>query len=84
MNTTQTISQADLLIDIGPEAGVKGGNIIGIEIPKIKQFSKSATAKYLQVGIKHPSRGSWRKSQEIIPQLTILTSSKLKMLSLKT
>ena len=58
----ETISQADLLIDIGPEAGVKGGNIIGIGNPKkIKQFSKSATAKYLQVGIKHPSRGSWRK-----------------------
>ena len=70
VKTTETISQADLLIDIGPEAG-EGGNIIGIGNPnKIKQFSKSATAKYLKLELNIHPVVHGEKSQEIIPQST--------------
>ena len=58
----ETISQADLLIDIGPEAGIKGGNITAIGKPsEIKANFNSATIDYLHNGIRHPIRGNWRK-----------------------
>ena len=42
----ETISQADYLIDIGPEAGRKGGKIVGLgkpaEVAKIRGFFNSS------------------------------------------
>ncbi|MEJ6522976.1 MAG: excinuclease ABC subunit UvrA [Opitutales bacterium] len=58
----ETISQADFLIDIGPEAGHNGGKIIGLGKPaEVAKIKGSSTAEYMRDGIKHPIRGKWRK-----------------------
>ena len=57
----ETINQADYLIDVGPEAGLEGGKIIGVGKPKDVISNKdSKTSKYLREGMKHPLKGSWR------------------------
>jgi excinuclease ABC subunit A len=58
----ETILQADYLIDIGPDAGHNGGNIVGIGKPsEVCQLTESSTAQYMRNGIKHPLLGQWRK-----------------------
>ena len=49
------------MIDVGPEAGLEGGKIIGVGKPKDVISNKdSKTSKYLREGMKHPLKGSWR------------------------
>lgn len=44
----ETISRADLVVDIGPRAGILGGEIVAIGTPKdITNNKKSLTGKYL-------------------------------------
>ena len=58
----ETILQADYLIDIGPDAGHNGGNIVGIGKPsEVCRLTESSTAQYMRNGIKHPLLGQWRK-----------------------
>jgi excinuclease ABC subunit A len=58
----ETISQADYLIDIGPEAGHKGGKIVGLGKPdEVAKIEGSSTAQYMRDGIEHPILGKWRK-----------------------
>ena len=58
----ETIMQADYLIDIGPDAGHNGGNIVGIGKPsEVCKLKGSSTAQYMRSGIKHPLLGQWRK-----------------------
>jgi len=45
---TETMENADHIIDLGPEAGVKGGNVVAQgEIKKIMQAENSITGSYL-------------------------------------
>jgi len=45
----EVIKTADWIIDIGPEGGQKGGNIVAVGTPKdICKESKSYTGKYLK------------------------------------
>ena len=47
------IKVADYIIDLGPEGGKKGGEILVQGIPeKVIQCSKSSTAKYLKKELK--------------------------------
>ena len=57
----ETILQADYLIDIGPEAGRNGGQVVGIGKPQeLNKLSDSPTANYMRHGMKHPLLGHWR------------------------
>ncbi|MDR2862383.1 MAG: hypothetical protein LBV54_00690 [Puniceicoccales bacterium] len=56
-----TMRAADMVIDLGPGAGVHGGNLIAIgTVEEIKKHKDSLTARYLRTAIKHPLRGAWR------------------------
>jgi len=56
-----TIRQADHIIDIGPAAGVHGGEILAEgPISAILKKDRSLTGRYLKQGITHPLRGSYR------------------------
>ena len=58
----ETILQADYLIDVGPEAGRRGGDIIDAGSPaKVMKNKISATATHLREVMKHPLKGEWRK-----------------------
>lgn len=48
------IEQADFVIDIGPEAGVKGGEIISASSPKLLLEKNTITAKYLNGSLSIP------------------------------
>ena len=60
-----TIARADFLVDLGPGAGVKGGEIVGIGTPaEIPSFPKSLTGDYLAgrkeiavPAVRHPGNG---------------------------
>lgn len=57
-----TMREADFIIDIGPGAGIHGGKILAQGSPKeILGHTESLTARFLQDGIRHPQRGSYRK-----------------------
>ena len=47
-HNTDVLKSADWLIDLGPEAGINGGNLVYSGIPSgIKKVKESYTAKYL-------------------------------------
>ncbi len=49
----ETIEQADFVVDLGPGAGTRGGEVVGIGTPKqLLKCRKSLTAKYLSGKIK--------------------------------
>ncbi len=55
----ETIEQADFVVDIGPGAGVNGGEVVIADIPKkVSQESKSLTGQYLsgKLRIEIPSK----------------------------
>ena len=84
----ETISQADYLIDIGPEAGEKGGAIIDAGKPsKVAKNRLSSTAAHMRGGFKHPLKGTWRgvpgKSKENWLCLSGVTFRNLKNLSIR-
>lgn len=57
----ETILQADYLIDVGPFAGRKGGEIVEQGKPmKVCKNSDSVTGKYIREGMQHPHREKWR------------------------
>jgi excinuclease ABC subunit A len=48
------IKVADYIIDLGPEGGERGGNIVAIGTPEqIIRNKESITAKYLKNELKH-------------------------------
>jgi excinuclease ABC subunit A len=56
-----TMRAADMVIDLGPGAGIHGGNLIAVgTVEEIKKHKESLTARYLRDAIKHPLRGAWR------------------------
>ncbi len=58
----ETMRAADLVIDLGPGAGVHGGNLLGAgSVEAIQRNKNSLTARYLRQAISHPLRGAWRE-----------------------
>ena len=56
-----TMEHADCIIDLGPGAGVHGGELIGVgTLEELKNKKTSLTGTYLTKGIAHPLRGSYR------------------------
>jgi len=57
----ETMEHADRIIDIGPGAGVHGGEILANGTMKeILENKESVTGRYLKQGIPHPLRGNYR------------------------
>ncbi len=58
----ELMARADLIIDLGPGAGVHGGELLARGTPsQIKENDSSLTGVFLAKGIKHPLRGEYRK-----------------------
>ncbi len=56
------MERADRIIDLGPGAGVHGGTVLANDTPAaIKRIPSSLTGLYLEKGIPHPLRGSYRE-----------------------
>ena len=51
----ETIEAADFVVDLGPGAGINGGDIVAIGKPEELKFQQSLTANYMSGGIKMPS-----------------------------
>ena len=65
----ELMERADQIIDLGPAAGIHGGELLAQGTPaEIKASDKSLTGLFLQRGIAHPIRGSYREIQN--PQKT--------------
>jgi excinuclease ABC subunit A len=57
----ELMEQADHIIDLGPGAGVHGGEVLAMGTPAdIKRSDKSLTGLFLAKGIAHPLRGAYR------------------------
>lgn len=51
----ETMQRADLLVDLGPSAGIEGGCIVAVGTPEeVARDPDSVTARYLQVAPQHP------------------------------
>ncbi|ACB75990.1 excinuclease ABC subunit UvrA [Opitutus terrae] len=57
----ELMERADRIIDLGPAAGVHGGELLANGTPaEIKRSAKSLTGLFLKKGIAHPLRGEYR------------------------
>jgi excinuclease ABC subunit A len=57
----ELMERADSIIDLGPAAGIHGGDLLAHGTPaEIKKSEKSLTGLFLAKGIQHPLRGSYR------------------------
>jgi excinuclease ABC subunit A len=57
----ELMAQADHIIDLGPAAGIHGGELLASGTPaEIKRSARSLTGLFLAKGIKHPLRGEYR------------------------
>lgn len=57
-----TMRHADKIIDLGPAAGIHGGEIVASgTLSQLKKQKQSITGKYLRESMSHPLRGSHRK-----------------------
>jgi excinuclease ABC subunit A len=58
----ELMEQADVIIDLGPGAGVHGGELLAVGTPaQIRANDSSLTGVFLSRGIKHPLRGAYRE-----------------------
>ncbi|MGZ0657464.1 excinuclease ABC subunit UvrA [Coraliomargarita sp. W4R72] len=56
-----TMRKADQIIDLGPAAGIHGGEIVASgSLAQIKKSKRSLTAQYLRKKMQHPLRGQHR------------------------
>ncbi len=57
----ELMARADLIIDLGPAAGVHGGELLARGTPaQIRENNSSLTGVFLAKGIRHPLRGEYR------------------------
>jgi excinuclease ABC subunit A len=57
----ELMERADSIIDLGPAAGIHGGDLLAHGTPaEIKKSAKSLTGLFLAKGIKHPLQGAYR------------------------
>lgn len=76
----ELMERADRIIDLGPGAGIHGGELLASGTPKhIKRSAKSLTGLFLKKGITHPLRGEYRS----LPQITSKKSSATSWLELR-
>ena len=62
----ETMRQADLIVDLGPGAGRKGGNLVFQgSMKEILKCKNSVTGQYLARPIVHPMQGSWRSLHDV-------------------
>jgi excinuclease ABC subunit A len=53
--------RADRIVDLGPGAGIHGGEVLALGTPdEIKRSDRSLTGLFLAQGIRHPLRGEYR------------------------
>ena len=85
-----TMWNADLLVDFGPGAGVKGGEIVAMGTPiQVAKTTQSLTAKYLRQELKIPIPQERRKAkvndqgQPLNIQIRGATQNNLKNISVK-
>ncbi|MFT5826853.1 MAG: excinuclease ABC subunit A, partial [Yoonia sp.] len=58
----ETMKHADLIIDIGPAAGIHGGEIVASgTLAQLRKNKASLTGKYLRESMQHPLRGNYRE-----------------------
>ena len=61
----ETIRRAEHVIDLGPGAGVRGGQVVAAGAPKqLMKHPTSLTAKYLRQPLKHPMSGQRRSVKD--------------------
>jgi len=57
----ELMGRADVIIDLGPGAGVHGGELLAVGTPEqIRANDSSLTGVFLARGIRHPLRGAYR------------------------
>jgi excinuclease ABC subunit A len=57
----ELMGRADVIIDLGPGAGVHGGELLAVGTPdQIRANDSSLTGVFLARGIRHPLRGAYR------------------------
>ncbi|MDR1816846.1 MAG: excinuclease ABC subunit UvrA, partial [Puniceicoccales bacterium] len=57
----ETLRAADRVFDLGPGAGVHGGELlVAGTVPQLQRDKRSLTARYLANPMHHPLRGAWR------------------------
>ncbi len=57
-----TMKHADKIIDLGPAAGIHGGEIVASgTLAQLKKNKQSITGKYLRKSMPHPLRGEYRE-----------------------
>jgi excinuclease ABC subunit A len=57
----ELMARADHIIDLGPAAGIHGGELLASGTPaEIKRSARSLTGLFLAKGIRHPVRGEYR------------------------
>ncbi|PXA03082.1 excinuclease ABC subunit A [Coraliomargarita sinensis] len=57
-----TMKHADKIIDLGPAAGIHGGEIVASgTLAQLKRNKASITGKYLRKSLSHPRRGEYRE-----------------------
>ena len=62
----ETMRRADLIVDLGPGAGRRGGELVALgSIDQIKRCRNSATGRYLEKPMPHPARGVRRPLDQI-------------------
>jgi excinuclease ABC subunit A len=62
----ETMRRADLIVDLGPGAGRRGGELVALgSIDQIKRCRNSATGKYLEKPMHHPVRGTRRPLDKV-------------------
>ncbi|HEU5078600.1 MAG TPA: excinuclease ABC subunit UvrA [Opitutaceae bacterium] len=61
----ELMERADRIIDLGPGAGIHGGELLAYGTPKeVKENAASLTGLFLAKGIPHPTRGEYRPVPE--------------------
>ncbi len=61
----ETMRRADTIIDMGPRAGVHGGEIVAVgTLAQIKKTPGSETGRCMREPLKHPTRGTRRSLKE--------------------
>ena len=61
-----TMRRADTIIDLGPGAGSRGGEIVAQgTLAEIQLVEKSATGRFLRTPLKHPTRGERRSLDDV-------------------
>jgi len=64
----ETMRQAGTIIDLGPRAGMNGGEVVAVgRLAEIKRHPTSLTGRCLREPMLHPSRGERRPLGEAVP-----------------